>query len=55
MSIFYKFGSEKGDPHSVVCDSMDISLADLKLAIVDQRKIKNETDYDFVVTNAQVG
>ena len=53
MSVFYKWGNEKGDPASIVCDAMDMSLADLKLAIVDQRKIKNETDYDFKVTNSQ--
>ena len=51
MSIFFKFGVELGEPHNVTCDGMDMSLGDLKLAIKDQRKIKNVTDFDLQVCN----
>ena len=49
MSIFFKFGVELGEPQNVTCDGMDMSLGDLKLAIKDQRKIKNVTDFDLQV------
>ena len=56
MSIFYKFGVEAGDASNVECPgAMDMSLADLKLAIVQQRNIKNVTDYDLQIENAQSG
>ena len=55
MSIFYKFGVEAGDAQNVTCDGMDMSLGDLKLAVVDQRRIKNVTDYDLQVENGQTG
>ena len=48
MSIFYKFGVEAGDACNVECPgALDMSLADLKLAIVQQRNINNVTDYDL--------
>ena len=50
MSIFFKFGVELGEPHNVTCDGMDMSVGDLKLAIKDQRRIKNVTDFDLQVT-----
>jgi len=53
MSIFFKFVVESGEPQNVKCDGMDMSLADLKLAITDQRKFKNVTDFDLQVENAQ--
>ena len=49
MSIFFKFGEELGEPHNVTCDEMDMSLGNLKLAIKDQRRIKNVTDFDLQV------
>ena len=49
MSIFFKFVVESGEPQNVKCDGMDMSLADLKLAITDQRKFKNVTDFDLQV------
>ena len=54
MSIFYKFGIVAGN---VECPpgAMDMSLADLKLAIVQQRNIKNVTDYDLQIENGQSG
>ena len=56
MSIFYKFGVEAGDASNVECPgAMDMSLADLKLAIVQQRNIKNVTDYDLQIENGQSG
>ena len=56
MSIFYKFGVEAGDACNVECPgAMDMSLADLKLAIVQQRNIKNVTDYDLQIENGQSG
>lgn len=53
MSIFFKFGVELGEPHNVTCDGMDMSVGDLKLAIKDQRRIKNVTDFDLQVENGQ--
>lgn len=50
MSIFFKFGVESGDPQNVTCDGLDMSLSDLKLAIKDQKKIKNVTDFDLQVS-----
>ena len=35
--------------------AMDMSLVDLKLAIVTQRNINNVTDYDLRVENSQTG
>ena len=56
MSIFYRFGVEAGDPCNVQMDgAMDMSLGDLKLAIVTQRNINNVTDYDLRVENNQTG
>ena len=49
MSIFFKFGSEAGEPQKVTCDGMDMSLLELKLAIKDLRGIKNITDFDLQV------
>lgn len=53
MSIFFKFVVESGEPQSVKCGGMDMSLADLKLAIKDQRRFKNVTDFDLQVENGQ--
>ena len=50
MSIFFKFGVESGDPMKVNCDGMDMSLAELKLAIKDLKGIKNVTDFDLQVS-----
>ena len=56
MSIFYKFGVEAGDACNVECPgALDMSLADLKLAIVQQRNINNVTDYDLQIENSQSG
>ena len=55
MSIFYKFGCEAGDAHNVTCDGMDMSLSDLKLAVVDQRRMNNVTEFDLQVENGQTG
>ena len=56
MSIFYKFGVEAGDASNVECPgAMDMSLADLKLAIVQQRNIKNVTDYDLQIEKWEAG
>ena len=53
MSVFYTFGVEAAGGSSVLLDGMEISLKDLKLAIVNQKKLKNETDFDLSVTNSQ--
>lgn len=53
MSIFFKFGVESGDPMKVNCDGMDMSLAELKLAIKDLKGIKNVTDFDLQIEHVQ--
>jgi len=55
MSIFYKFGVEAGDASNVECGAMEMSLAELKIKIVQQRNIKNLTDFDLQIENGQSG
>ena len=50
--IHYKFKSSK-DYDSVTFDGLALPLGDLKLQIVQQKKLGKVTDFDLVVTNAQ--
>jgi hypothetical protein len=40
-------------PVFVALDRMDMSARDLKLAIVDQRKFNNITEFDLTIKNQQ--
>ena len=55
MSIFYKFGCEAGDASNVPCNGINMSLSDLKRAVVDQRRMNNVTEFDLQVENGQTG
>ncbi|XP_037073981.1 E3 ubiquitin-protein ligase RBBP6-like [Pollicipes pollicipes] len=52
MSVFYKFASST-EVNTVVFDGVHISVADLKQAIMDQKKLGRGTDFDLIVTNSQ--
>ena len=52
MSVHYKFKSSK-DAHTVTFDGVHISVADLKKAIMQQKKIGKSADLDLQITNAQ--
>ncbi|CAG2178551.1 unnamed protein product, partial [Oppiella nova] len=54
MSVHYKFKSIK-DKHTVIFDGLHISVADLKKAIMQQRKIGKSSDLDLQITNPQTG
>ena len=52
MSIHYKFKSAI-DYDTITFDGLHISVADLKKAIVHQKKLGKATDFDLLITNAQ--
>ncbi len=54
MSVHYKFKSGK-EKHSVVFDGLHISVADLKKAILEQRKIGKNRDLDLQISSTQTG
>lgn len=52
MSVHYKFKSSL-DFDTVTFDGLHISVADLKKAILQQKKIGRGADFDLQITNAQ--
>ncbi|GAB6025877.1 E3 ubiquitin-protein ligase rbbp6 [Chamberlinius hualienensis] len=52
MSVHYKFKSSL-DYDTVTFDGLHISVADLKKAILQQKKIGKGFDFDLKITNAQ--
>jgi hypothetical protein len=52
MAVYYKFKSAK-DYDTVVFDASAISVADLKNAIIEQKKLGKTADFDLAITNAQ--
>ncbi|XP_044734609.1 E3 ubiquitin-protein ligase RBBP6 isoform X3 [Chrysoperla carnea] len=52
MSVHYKFKSSL-DYDTVTFDGLHISVGDLKKAIIQQKRIGKNTDFDLQVTNAQ--
>jgi E3 ubiquitin-protein ligase RBBP6 len=54
MSVHYKFKSGK-EKHTVIFDGLHISVADLKKAIMQQRKIGKSADLDLQTSNPQTG
>lgn len=52
MSVHYKFKSAL-EYDTVTFDGLHISVRDLKNAIMQQKRIGKNTDFDLQVTNAQ--
>lgn len=52
MSVHFKFKSNL-DHDTVTFDGLNISVADLKKAIMHQKKIGKSSDFDLQITNAQ--
>lgn len=52
MSVHYKFKSAL-EYDTVTFDGLHISVKDLKKAIIHQKRIGKNTDFDLQVTNAQ--
>jgi hypothetical protein len=52
MSVHYKFKSAR-EYDTVTFDGLHISVRDLKKAILHQKRIGKNTDFDLQVTNAQ--
>ncbi|CAL1280836.1 unnamed protein product, partial [Larinioides sclopetarius] len=52
MSVHYKFKSNL-DHDTVTFDGLNISVADLKKSIMQQKKIGKSSDFDLQITNAQ--
>lgn len=52
MSVHYKFKSAL-EYDTVTFDGLHISVKDLKNAIIQQKRIGKNTDFDLQVTNAQ--
>jgi len=52
MSVHYKFKTELGFS-TVTFDGIHISVAELKRAIIDQKRLAKSTDFDLQITNAQ--
>ncbi|XP_065162102.1 E3 ubiquitin-protein ligase RBBP6 isoform X2 [Atheta coriaria] len=52
MSVHYKFKSAL-EYDTVTFDGLHISVKDLKIAIIQQKRIGKNTDFDLQVTNAQ--
>lgn len=52
MSVHYKFKSAL-EYDTVTFDGLHISIADLKAAIIQQKRIGKTSDFDLQVTNAQ--
>ena len=51
-SIYYKFRSSL-DYDTITFDGQNISLSELRDAIMGQKKIKKSTEYALEITNAQ--
>ena len=51
MSVRFKFANEL-EHHSVPCDGLQISVRDLKRAIVRQNKLGKITDFDLIITGS---
>lgn len=52
MSVHYKFKSAL-DFDTVTFDGLNISVGDLKKAIIHQKRLGKVTDFDLQITNAQ--
>ena len=52
MSVRYKFKNDL-EFATLPCDGFDVSLRDLKRAVVRAKKLGRITDFDLVVTNSQ--
>ena len=52
MSVRYKFKNDL-EFASLPCDGFDVSLRDLKRAVVRAKKLGRITDFDLIVTNSQ--
>ena len=52
MSVHYKFKAAL-DFSTVSFDGIHISVADLKEAIIDQKKLAKNADFDLQIMNAQ--
>ncbi|GIX75983.1 e3 ubiquitin-protein ligase RBBP6 [Caerostris extrusa] len=52
MSVHYKFKSNL-DHDTVTFDGLNISVADLKKSIIQQKRIGKSADFDLQITNAQ--
>jgi hypothetical protein len=52
MSVHYKFKSAL-EYDTVTFDGLHISIADLKTAITQQKRIGKTSDFDLQITNAQ--
>jgi E3 ubiquitin-protein ligase RBBP6 len=52
MSVHYKFKAAL-DYSTITFDGIHISVADLKKAIIDQKRLAKSADSDLQITNAQ--
>jgi len=52
MSVHYKFKTSL-EFDTITFDGLHISVADLKKAILHQKRIGKTTDFDLQITNAQ--
>jgi E3 ubiquitin-protein ligase RBBP6 len=52
MSVHYKFRSSL-EFDTITFDGLHISVADLKKAIIHQKKLGKAVDFDLQITNAQ--
>lgn len=52
MSVHYKFKAAL-DFSTVTFDGIHISVADLKEAIIEQKKLAKNADFDLQIMNAQ--
>lgn len=52
MSVHYKFKSTL-DYDTITFDGLHISVADLKKAILQQKRLSKITDFDLQIINAQ--
>ena len=51
MYVYYKFKSAT-ESNTLAIDGINIKLSDLKEAIIEQKKLGKNWDYDLQVTNA---
>lgn len=52
MSVHYKFKSAL-DFDTITFDGLHINVADLKKAIIHQKRLGKNVDFDLQITNAQ--
>lgn len=52
MSVHYKFKNSL-ESNTVVFDGVHISVGDLKKAIMQQKKLGKNADYDFQITDTE--